>query len=1380
MHLLSTRPGGFLEDDSIVTCLDQTPADVVVLSSADTTLALLAAAQGALLQADAAFPSLRLANVLHLRQNASFDRYADEVLRHARVVIVDHLGSESAWPYGIGQLGALARLHGQALALFSGDLTEDPDLLARGTLPVATARRLWQYLRAGGAGNARAFLQAVAFHGLGHGSEPPPPRPMPQVALHAPPAWIAGAQAAQMPSHAATNHAVPEPDDRAALLAHWHAGAPVVALVFYRSHLLAGNTAAFDDLALALHAQGLNPLPLALDSLKDPLCLAALRQLCDEHAVQLVLNTTAFAALGHGEAGAAFEPLAGDAPVLQVIVSGGNRDDWLADSQGLRPRDIAMQVVLPEVDGRVITRAISFKAGTRRCPHTQVDLVHYQSEPDRIAFVAELAARWCRLRRLGAPEKRLALVLANYPGSEARIGSGVGLDTPASVIALLHLLRDEGHDLGDAQDMPTGGDALMQRLTEGIANDPAQWPLRPAFQSYALADYRARLAQLPPGMAEAITARWGAPEQDPLLRQGRFMIAGLRLGKVFIGIQPARTLDAALGGAADYASYHDAELVPPHGYLAFYFWLRDVFDVDAIAHVGKHGNLEWLPGKSLALSAACWPDAILGPLPHLYPFIVNDPGEGAQAKRRTQAVIIDHLMPPLTRAENHGPMQELERLVDEYYEALLVDLRRAALLRQHILALARQQRLAEELGLPEAAAASAANAPDASAAEEALLTRIDAYLCELKETQIRDGLHVFGQSPQGRQRRDTLLALARYASGDGDGGHGSAQQSEGLLAALAADLLGDGFDPFHDDPAQPWHGPRPAALQAVSSEAWRHHGHTRERLELLAAGLLEAALPDGGAAADAPTPFAEPSSAANVSPSPVEQPSAAHLPPPLRNAGEGWGGGGAAQQRICPPGATPPSPQPSPAGREREQAGRAISESPSLANATTPPPGPRTRAALARIARVIAPRLDACGPQELAAFSAALQGRFVPPGPSGSPSRGRPDVLPTGRNFYTVDTRAIPTRTAWALGEKAAQRLIERHLQEHGDYPRAVGLSVWGTATMRTGGDDIAQALALIGVRPKWAPGSQRVVDFEVIPRVGLHRPRVDVTLRISGLFRDAFPATVQLFDAAVQAVAGQDGEDEADNPIRARILQDSAALQASGLGAQQARQQAGWRIFGAAPGHYGSGLDTLLQHNQWDSDADLAHAWLARGQHAYGQHDHGSDASQMLPRRLAQLDVVLQNQDSREHDLLDSGDYWQFQGGMAAAVRHLSGRQPALYHGDHGNPAQPRVRALREEIARIVRARVTNPKWIEGAMRHGYKGAFEMAATVDYLFGFDATCRVVGDHQYALVADAYAFNDATRAFLQAHNPQALADILARLREAIARGLWQQPGDYAA
>ena len=1252
MHLLSTQPGRFVEDDSVVTRLDQTPGDIVVLSSADTTLALLAAARTALAATDPGYPSLRLANLMYLRQPASLDLYVDEVLQHARVVVVDHLGAESAWAYGLQQLEKLARRKGQQLAMFSGDLQEDEDLLARSTVPRAVGRRLWQYMRSGGAGNAMQFLRAVAFHGLGHGEAPLPPRSLPQVALHVP----RGMDAA---------HTVAGIDD---LRAGWHADAPVVALVFYRSHLLSGNTAAFDALAAALHAEGLNPLPVALDSLKDPLCLSAFRGLCSEHDVQLVLNTTAFAALGQGaqdDAGEAVA-LAGDAPVLQVIVSGGNREDWLADSQGLRPRDIAMQIALPEMDGRIITRAVSFKGLSHRCELTQTEVVSYQPEPDRIAFVAELARRWCRLRSLPAADKRIALILANYPGSEGRIGSGVGLDTPASVIAILRSMQAEGYALGDA--IPADGDALMQKLQEGIANDPALWSARPAWQSYALVDYRARLAALPEGMAEAIDARWGTPEQDPMLRQGRFMIAGLRLGRVFVGIQPARALGTL--GAADYASYHDAELVPPHSYLAFYFWLRDAFAIDAVVHVGKHGNLEWLPGKSIALAQTCWPDAILGPLPNVYPFIVNDPGEGAQAKRRTQAVIVDHLMPPLTRAENHGPLQDLERQVDEYYDALLVDARRAKVLRAQILAAVRAQHLVEELGMP-------------GAEDDAVLARVDAYLCELKETQIRDGLHVFGASPEARLRRDTLLALARYPSADGMGANA------GLLGALAQDLLpGEAFDPLDIDAAKPWQGARPALLQSVSADAWRHHGDTRERLELLAQRLLE--------------------------------------------------------------------------------------------DIAFPPDMPHTAAVMGRIERSLAPALDACGPHELHQLSRALQGRFVPPGPSGSPSRGRPDVLPTGRNFYAVDTRAIPTPTAWMLGLKSAAQLVERHLQEHGDYPVALGLSVWGTATMRTGGDDLAQAFALIGVRPKWAPGSQRVVDFEVLPTVGLGRPRIDVTLRISGFFRDAFPNAVQMFDAAVQAVAAQEDEDAERNPIRARILREAAALEAEGVTAEEARTQAGWRVFGSAPGSYGSGLQPLFDHGDWQTDNDLSNAYVGGSAHAYGQGRDGVPAAGALVRRLRAMNVVLQNQDSREHDLLDSNDYYQFQGGMAAAVRHLSGQQPAMYHGDHGNPQAPRVRTLKEEISRVIRARVVNPKWIDGVKRHGYKGAFEMAATVDYLFGFDATARVVGDHQYAMVADAYVLDVDTRDFVNQHNPRALHDMLSRLLEAMQRGLWQSPGDYQA
>jgi cobaltochelatase CobN len=1263
MHLLRTVPGGFVDDTAGVVRIDQRPADIVVMSSADTTLSLLASAVERI---GTGFPSLRLANMAYLRQPASIDFYIDDVLQHARVIVVDHLGGEAYWPYGIERLVELARRRKQVLVMFSGDLQEDENLVAKSTADAAFTRLLWRYLREGGAGNAQAFLRAIGWQAFGWGDEPPPPAALPAASLY-------------HPSH--------DTPSIAEWQTRWRAGAPVVAILFYRAHLQAANTAVFDALIEALEARQLNPLPIAVTSLKDEVSRDVVGRLCAQHDASLVLNTTAFAASAIDDP----EPmaLAGDAPVMQVILSGSNRDDWLRDNQGLHARDIAMHVALPEVDGRIITRAVSFKGLAYRCPHTEVDVVRYQPDAGRVAFVAELSRRWCRLRGIDNAEKKLALVMANYPTSEGRIGNGVGLDTPASVVAILSMLRDEGYRVAA---LPENGDALMRTLTQGVTNEPSVRDRRPALQSFALEDYLGCLAALPAEVREALNARWGPPEHDPTIRRGRFMIAGWRCGNVFVGIQPARTREAG-----DYASYHDAELVPPHAYLAFYFWLRERFRIDAIVHVGKHGNLEWLPGKSVALSDTCWPDLVLGPMPHLYPFIVNDPGEGAQAKRRAQAVIVDHLMPPLTRAESYGPLQDLERQVDEYYDALMVDARRAKLLRRTILATIVEHRLHEELSMAE---------PRGQDDEDALLTRVDAWLCELKEAQIRDGLHTFGYSPRGQQRRDTLLALGRFPVGDGRGANA------GLIDALAQDLgVADSFDPLSAEWSTPWTGPRPTLLARASDAPWRHNGDTRERLELLAAALLNGTIePDGDPAA--PHPHMQLTSLA------VRAVSSGELPLSAR--------------------------------------------------------------VLERLRDDVLPRLDACGPSELENLERGLEGRFVPPGPSGSPSRGRPDVLPTGRNFYSVDTRAIPTQSAWALGLKSARQMIERHLQDHGDYPRAIGLSVWGTATMRTGGDDIAQAFALIGVRPKWAPGSHRVTDFEILPAGVLERPRIDVTLRVSGFFRDAFPNVMHLFDAAVQAVAELDDEPEDVNPIRARVLRERDAWIERGVDAAEARERAGWRVFGAKPGAYGTGLQSMIDTAQWQSDADLADAYREWGGYVYTQKRSGDAARGAFATRLAAIDVVLHNQDNREHDLLDSNDYYQFQGGMAVAVRHFAGTQPSLYHADHSNPSMPRVRPLSEEIARVIRSRVVNPKWIEGIKRHGYKGAAEMAATVDYLFGYDATARVVADHQYALVSDAYLNDAGTREFLQQHNPHALHAICERLLEAIGRGLWQEPGAHRA
>ncbi len=1037
----------------------------------------------------------------------------------------------------------------------------------------------------------------------------------------------------------------------------WEAGRPAAMLVFYRALLQAGNLAVIDALIAALSEAGLNPLPLYATSLKDPVAGELVASAIAEAKPAVILNGTGFALSTPG-AEAISTPFDGaDAPVLQLVFASGSEEEWREGNRGLSARDLAMQVVLPEVDGRILTRAVSFKAGARFDPATQCSIVAYRPVADRIDFVAELAQRWARLRKTPAAERRIAILLANYPNRDGRIGNGVGLDTPAGAMEVLRALAAAGYRVDC---MPSDGQALIQRLLAG----PTNRERRSGGESLKLADYRDFLAGLPRTARQQVEERWGEPEKDPFFADGRFVLPIHRLGHIVLAVQPARgyNIDPA-------ASYHDPDLVPPHGYLAFHAWLRRRFDVHAIVHMGKHGNLEWLPGKALALSAACWPEAALGALPHLYPFIVNDPGEGSQAKRRSQAVIVDHLTPPLTRAETYGPLRDLEALVDEYYEAAGLDPRRCRLLRERILELAASSGLDKDCGIA------------AGERAESALGKLDNHLCELKELQIRDGLHVFGRSPEGGQATDLLVALCRLPRGDGVGRRAS------LIRALAKDLgLAEGFDPLDCDMSQAWTGPRPRALDVVDG-AWRSKGDTVERLEILARRLVAGE--------------AEPAA--------------------------GW---------------------------------------------------TAMRAVLEFVDSDLKPRIEACGKGEIAGLLAGLDGRFVAPGPSGAPSRGRPEVLPTGRNFYSVDTRAVPTPAAWHLGWKSASLLVERFRQEHGNWPRSLALSAWGTANMRTGGDDIAQALALMGVRPTWDANAGRLNGFEILPLSILGRPRVDVTLRISGFFRDAFPQQVDLVASAARAVAALD-EPPAENPLAGRAASDRQAFEAQGLSAELAARRATLRVFGSKPGAYGAGLQALIDERGWENAGDLARAYVAWGGYAYGDGAEGTAEHRLFEARLAGVEAVLHNQDNREHDLLDSDDYYQFEGGLAAAVKELSGRRPTVYHNDHSRPESPRIRRLEEEIARIVRGRVVNPKWIAGVMRHGYKGAFEMAATVDYMFAFAATTGAVADHHFDAVYEAYLADPNVRAFLLSANPNAAREMADRLIEAMDRGLWRPRANAA-
>ena len=1291
MHKIAATPGGWNPQAEGVIFIQQTPAPIVFISAADTDIQTLAAAVSKL---PAEFPKLRAVNLLQLQQQLTIDTYAEEILEHAEVIIIRLLGGRSYWSYGLEILRETVEKTQAKLIVMPGDDSPDPDLISHSNVSLSAVNQLWRYFTEGGVQNFVNALEFAADTCLKTAYNPPLPQTVSRVGIYD---WggHAGACFETLPADSDPPKSPPPPappkvgemrtlttscsplikggwGGSPGLKTHpkWHgeegghgSTAPTVGILFYRAHYLSGNLAPIDALCQALSERNLVAVPVFVSSLREPdlqVELLEYFQPKDAEPIQLLLNTTSFAISGFNSLESEQNTLKLlDVPVLQAIFSGGGLEQWESELQGLSPRDVAMNVALPEVDGKIITRAVSFKAVKSWNSELETDVVGYVAAVDRISFVADLTTNWVNLKQTSASNRRIAIILANYPTRNARLANGVGLDTPASCVEILKALQQAGYQVDN---IPSSGGELIEMLISGVTNDPEGRELRPVNQYLDLAEYQEYFATLPLQVQDGICNRWGLAtgEKTELLTANLFPIPGIQFGNVFVGIQPSRgyEIDPSL-------NYHAPDLEPTHNYLAYYYWLRQNFGTQAIIHAGKHGNLEWLPGKSVALSSNCYPEVALGAMPNFYPFIVNDPGEGSQAKRRSQAVIIDHLTPPMTRAELYGPLQQLEALIDEYCEAQSLDPSRLPMIRDRIVALTNKENLDKDLGIQL----------NKSEFTE-FITRTDGYLCELKESQIRDGLHIFGQCPEGRQLRDLIIAIARHPS----------TNRIGLTRALAEDS-GYDFDPLTTA------------------------GDLTAELEEKAAELVD-----------------------NL----------------LQNI------------RVNP---------------------RASAVQSAVKNIQI---GQVTQPELDWIENYLLPSLLQTN-QEITNLLRGLDGRHIASGASGAPTRGRPDVLPTGRNFYSVDIRAIPTETAWRVGRVAAETLIERYTQENGEYPKTLGLSVWGTSTMRTGGDDIAEALALIGVQPIWDGPSRRVVDFEILPVSVLGRPRVDVTLRISGFFRDAFFNLIDLFDSAVKAVADLD-EPAESNPLAAQVKQEIQDWESTGLSQEEAQVRSHFRVFGSKPGAYGAGLQGIIEAQNWTDDADLAKAYINWSSYAYTsssssnlagdvpevkQSEWGCSAPEAFEKRLGQMQIVLQNQDNREHDILDSDDYYQFQGGMTAAIRNLRGKNPETYFGDNSIPENPKVRQLREEIARVYRSRAVNPKWIEGAMRHGYKGAFEIAATVDFLFAYDATANCVEDFMYEGIAEAYIFDEKVHAFIQSNNPWALRDMAERLLEARQRGLWE-------
>ncbi|MBL8926974.1 MAG: cobaltochelatase subunit CobN [Pseudonocardia sp.] len=1160
------------------------------------------------------------------------------LLAEADVVVVRVLGGRRYWEEGIDAVLAA----GLPVVALGGEQAPDAEMMELSTVPAGVAAQAHTYLAQGGPENLaqlHAFLSDTVLL-TGEGFAPP----------------------VELPSWGVLDRDTTDADG------------PTVAVLYYRAQQLAGNTAYVEALCTAIEAAGARPLPVFCASLRqaEPALLRTLRA-ADAMVVTVLAaggtKPAGASAGGDDEAWDVAELAALDVPILQGLCLTSSRADWAANDDGLSPLDVATQVAVPEFDGRLITVPFSFKE------FDADGLSVYVPDPERAARVAGIAVRHARLRRIPNADKRIVLMLSAYPTKHARIGNAVGLDTPASAVALIRAMAEAGYSVQDkgAAGFPgvadQDGNALIHALIEAGGQDP-DWlteeklagnPVRISAAAYAR-----WFDLLPDDFRKGVEAHWGPAPGELYVDGTDIVVAALRSGNVVLIVQPPRGF-----GENPVAIYHDPDLPPSHHYLGAYRWLaapqsEGGFGADAIVHLGKHGNLEWLPGKTLGMSASCGTDAALGDLPLVYPFLVNDPGEGTQAKRRAHATLVDHLIPPMARAETYGDIARLEQLLDEHANVAALDPAKLPAIRQQIWTLMQAAKLDHDLGLEER--------PHEAEFDDFIL-HVDGWLCEIKDVQIRDGLHVLGAAPARDVRVDLVLAILRARQM-----WGGEQSLPGLREALG--LPDDAPKARVDEVEALAH----ALVAGMESRGWDPDAAPAVVTEIC--GECAAAGGSGGSQQGGPTPIG------------LVQ---GHLAGTARDRGE--------VERV-----------------------------------------------LRFAAEEVVPRLDATV-QEIPRVLHALDGGFIPAGPSGSPLRGLVNVLPTGRNFYSVDPKAVPSRLAWETGQAMAESLVERYRRDHdGAYPRSVGLSVWGTSAMRTSGDDIAEVFALLGVRPVWDEASRRVARLEVIDLAELGRPRIDVTVRISGFFRDAFPHVLALLDDAVQLVAALD-EPAERNFVRAHLEPDERPT----------------RIFGSKPGTYGAGLLQLVDSRSWRDDADLAEVYSTWGGYAYGRGLDGVPARGAMEAAYRRIAVAAKNTDTREHDIADSDDYYQYHGGMVATVRALTGSSPAAYVGDSTSPSSVRTRTLHEETARVFRARVVNPRWMEAMRRHGYKGAFEMAATVDYLFGWDATTGVIADWQYEKLTESYVLDPVNREFLADANPWALHGMAERLLEAVDRGLWEAP-----
>ena len=1185
----------------------------------------------------------------------------------SRVVVLRLLGGKQAIPESFDHIVQICNEQNVPLIACPGHQEWDQDLIGACTASVSEVETVFGYLMHGGMNNLRnmfLFLSDVYFDtSLGHDA----PEPMPWEGIYRPGLGNL-------------------PDIDTYMAEYCDAANPTIGLLFYRAHWMSGNLDFIDSLITEIESKQANVIPIFTYSLKHSPDTAnepdrvLSRYLLNGSTprVNALINTMGLSMVDISDEGLDdssdwvnqfMKTL--NVPVIQAIISTDTRQAWEDSELGLSPIDTAMNVALPEFDGRIISVPISFKELEEVIEETHnsgyvAKIQKYVPEPSRIKFVAGLAINWANLNRKSNKDRKVVIVMSNYPTKDARIGNAVGLDTPASVVNLLNAMTKAGYKLSD---IPSDGDELVHRIIERCSNDRdflTEQQLQLAAGHVESGIYQQWFNTFEDDVKATLENEWDAPPGSVYRTGDSLAIAGIDLGNVFVGLQPPRGF-----GENPISIYHSPDLAPTHHYVAYYRWIKDVYKADAIIHVGKHGTLEWLPGKGVGMSPSCFPEVVLSDMPMFYSFIINNPGEGTQAKRRIHATIVDHLIPAMTTADTYGDIQELEQLLDEHYQCQTLDPGKIPMLEGQIWEVIERAELNRDLGV---------EAPPEEFGD--FMLEVDGYLCEIKDIQIKDGLHTLGEPPQGEQLTGLLASLTRLDMGGLPSIRRAISNHFGLDYEYISENLSD-------------------SAGSISSKFEMHHpsntvrtnGDVIESIEQMVKSIYSSL-------------------------------------------------------------------------QDKDFARSSIDE---VLTSVLGKNAPQVSQVAEYVCSSIYPNLMSTT-DEIDNLIEGLEGKFIPAGPSGAPTRGMPNVLPTGRNFYSVDPKSLPSPAAWEVGKNLGDSLLQKYLDDEGDYPEMVGIVVWGTSAMRTHGDDIAQILYLLGVKPVWQQESRRIVGIEAIDLKELGRPRIDVTVRISGFFRDAFPNLVNLIDQAVQMVANLDESPE-DNYVKKHLMEDKEKTDTE----ESTDEEKLFRIFGSKPGSYGAGILPLLDEQNWSSVQDLAEVYTAWGGFAYTEKSFGVEAKKQFSDRFSQIVIAAKNQDNREHDIFDSDDYMQYHGGMIATVRALTGSNPSQFFGDSSDPSRVKTRDLQDESRRVFRSRVVNPKWIESMTRHGYKGAFELSATVDYMFGYDATSQVIEDWMYRDLTESYVLDPAMQEFFKQSNPWALRSIVERLLEAVERDLWENP-----